>query len=333
MKSILSLGAIRKIWICVGMIVPVLLSTSSVYDYSSAESLARSGQVAIHANSPNERIHTYALTVIDQLSRQETFATWKNAELAIAPLGPGTHSWYVTISTKSKPTGYLIIGAQPSGGYSLVEYGLGPDLLFSQTTLQSALLESGLIPSISAQSLRSVRVERLYWSPLLAEWRITPNNGRGTAQYLDARNEDWLPEEDKGSDLQQLTSALPQVTNNNPNELFSIQHAAQPSLTTGKEFDPNDNLLWISSKPLPFTAKTFSKQLKSNKRLVFVSKDPTRTYSLTYPIFGSQTWTPPANSKLDSIIYVLTGSATSPRWIALDELLGKGDLYVYSKKE
>lgn len=136
--------------------------------------------IAPSGPAPKEVVQ-FAGQLINKLSGRKPFTDWQGASPEFQPLGPGMHAWLVTLTRDSQPVGYLIIGARPSGGYALIEYGAGPEPLFDTAALQRALAaENGR--SAQTDSLQGLQVEHLYAGPLLAEWRIVNRGIRANGE-------------------------------------------------------------------------------------------------------------------------------------------------------
>ncbi|GAA0133898.1 hypothetical protein YSY43_07380 [Paenibacillus sp. YSY-4.3] len=295
--------------------------------------------LAPSAPAPEEAVR-FAEQLIGKLSASKPFTDWKGARPEFQPLGPGMHAWLVTLTQDGKPVGYLILGARPSGGYALIEYGAGPEPLFDTAALQRAMAAESDVSTHSA-SLPShqaaLQVEQLYAGPTLAEWRIVDRTGQAkglqaqatlgeslTQQYRDARNADPLP--DNESVWQRLLSS--------PLQLSSAIVASGPSAPvpnpptiTADSFDPNDNLLWLASGKLKLTAASLTRELRQHQSLVFAARSEDRNYTLPLPVYGYQTWEQDSDTAAIERVYVMTGSTESPRFIAFDELAKAGQFY------
>lgn len=296
--------------------------------------------IAQAAPAPEEAVR-FAEQLIGKLSASKPFTAWKEARPEFQPLGPGMHAWLVTLTQDGKSIGYLILGAKPSGGYALIEYGAGPEPLFDTVALQRALAaESGVsahsasLPPHSA----ALQVEQLYAGPTLAEWRIVDRAGQAAGlqvqaadrgdslplQYRDARNADPLP--DNESIWRRLLASPPQLSSAT---VASGSAAAIPDrpTKTADSFDPNDNLLWLASDQLKLTASSLTQELRQHKALIFAARSEDRNYTLPLPVYGYQTWEQGDDTATIEHVYVMTGSAASPRFIAFDELARTGQFY------
>lgn len=294
---------------------------------ASFQSVQAAPSAVTTTSAAPEPLRRFAAQAIDQLAKTEPFAAWRHADSIIEPLGPGTHSWHVTVqsdkSSNNPILGYLIISITPEGEYKLVEYGLGPNSVFADPVLKSGLADLGL--SLSNRS-RPI-VTPVYGGPLLAEWMIhTAADQSNTVQFLDAVTGELLPENQASFSKQEADYTPPLMA------AGSGQHhlSAESSITLAEPFDPYDNLLWMTGGALRVSQSTFEHVLQANKRLVFVTTDPDRTYSFPLSVYGYQKWSLDSNSPADSAIYVLSGSDSTPRWIALDALLPGGKFVAYT---
>ncbi|WP_164515156.1 hypothetical protein [Paenibacillus lentus] len=285
---------------------------------------------ATHAPAPKDAIQ-FANQLIHKLSGDKPFTNWKGADHEFQPLGPGLHAWLVTLYQNNTPVGYLIIGAHPSGGYALIEYGAGSEPLFDTAALKRALAAEH--SASDRLALQSLEIQQLYAGPLLAEWRIINRadksigmhaaNDALALQYRDARNADPLPDNEsiwqKMRSVPIKLSALI-ITSGQP------QAAPDPPTITAESFDPNDNLLWLTNDKLKLTPSSFAKELRQHKSLIFAARGEGRNYTLPLPVYGYQSWTQVDDTRAECL-YILTGSAKSPRFIAFDEIAKAGQFY------
>lgn len=291
-----------------------------------------------------EDLREFAREVISKLARTEMFQSWGDAdEPVIEPLGPGTHSWLITIpliesnpaGTDSTGPGYMIITAAGPGEYKLVEYGFGADSIFSSRTLGDALNEYGL--NSPDQKSNKLNVAPVYGGPVLAGWRVSGVSGGKETVFLDALNGEQLPENDRTWNKQEKQYKAP-VTAAGSRERLLIPD--QPVLTS-TEFDPYDNIKWMTEQALDVAPNTLTKLLTRNKELVFVTSGPSRTYQIPLPVYGFQMWNVQSASSANdrqlsklspsSSTYVLTGTETSPRLIAVEALTEAGKFVNYTE--
>ncbi|MGP0583443.1 hypothetical protein [Paenibacillus timonensis] len=268
-----------------------------------------------------EALRLFAAEAIGQLAQAKPFTAWAGAATAIEPLGPGTHSWLVTVSAG----GYLIISATESGDYKLVEYGMGTYSVFDPALLEAALRQSGL----GAAAAGRVTAVPLYAGPALAAWKVRLPDG-GEPQYVNAADGEWLPETTGSWDKQAGGYAPPRLAASSRAPL-----SPAPIVYTSSRFDPYDNLLWMTAKPLALKSDAFIGKLKASRQLVYAASGPERTYSFPLPVYGYQTWTnnsplaaPSAGAEAEAV-YVVTGTDTAIRLIALDALMESGKFVTF----
>ncbi|MGG6310277.1 hypothetical protein [Paenibacillus macerans] len=295
------------------------------------------GLAGLQAGEPTpEAVRRFAADAIGQLAQAEPFTAWAGAATAIEPLGPGTHSWLVTVAAASATgrdgasplpasaqRGYLIISATESGDYKLVEYGMGAYSVFDRALLEAALRSSGLG---AAETAGGVTAVPLYAGPALAEWMVRLPEG-GEPRFVHAADGEWLPETAGSWDKQAAGYAAPRLAAGSRDPLTPGR-----IVYTSDRFDPYDNLLWMTGNPLTIQPDTFIDKLKASKQLVYAASGPERTYSFPLPVYGFQTWTDrgePNDQRTPAPVYVLTGSDTAIRLIALDALLGSGKFVAF----
>ncbi|WMT39353.1 hypothetical protein RE628_18100 [Paenibacillus sp. D2_2] len=168
-----SVSLMLKILLCTGILLPSGFEAQVLI----ARTMAAPTQVScIQAAAPDGLKH-FAEDTIHRLAATKPFAHWKNAKTVIEPLGPGTHSWLVTVCSDgqgnsavehSTSAGYLIISVTDQGEYKLIEYGTGEDSIFSPSALKSGLDHIG----IKLDSNPDLIVVPLYAGPTLVEWGL-----------------------------------------------------------------------------------------------------------------------------------------------------------------
>lgn len=284
-------------------------------------------QTADHAP---EQLRLFAAEAVRKLAQTEPFSTWHGAKIVIEPLGPGTHSWLVTVipgqsGGNSRSNGYLIISATSNGEYKLVEYGLGENPVFAPSLLKAALKNSELAGELTAEQLSQIRITPMYAGPALAEWMIRLPDGE-SPRFIHAADGEWLPETAETWERQAALYKAPQ----HAADSGEAKLAPGRIVFTADAFNPYDNLLWMADSPLSVKQETFIRKLQSSKQLIFAAAGPERTYSIPMPIYGYQTWqdstssgadAAPGETPLNGSVYVLTGEGPSIRLIALDALL------------
>lgn len=321
---------LTSIFICASLalapISPALSASSSNYYVVGTNTVLAVGNE--QATIPQE-LHQFATVVIQDLSQHQLFTHWKGAEPIIEPLGPGTHSWLVTIldqegNTNGSTSGYLIISVTANGEYKLIEYGIGPDSIYSKSTLDNALLESGVQP---IQPNNRGNIIPLYSGPALAAWTIR-NRGGTHDLFLDAVTGELLPENENSWNIQ-APSYIPPDSALGSKEINPIGHTtttiSEAFVHYADSFDPYDNMLWITGQAINVNQQAFEQILTKKQRLVFVTTGDNRTYSIPLPIYGYQKWTHESISTL----YLMSGSTSSPRFISVQALIDAGQFKNY----
>ena len=264
------------------------------------------------AEAPKELVSFAELTV-QQLLEQEPFQGWGNAQLQFFPLGPGTHSWLVTLSSDQKNNGYLILAAKEDGGYILSEYGAGEYMPYQLSQLHQALQLTG-----------SPQVEALY-APLLPVWKITY---KGQAPvYIHAITMEELPFiEEEWEELSGSLQAHPAGVTTDMKSPTKITSRINSSI----ESDPYTNLTWITRPQLNKTnPKQMITYMKQNKSLVFTAPNRNAAYAAPFVITGFQDWS--ASSPTDtSSVYAATGQ-DGGRFLPFSMLIEQGELRLLTK--
>ncbi|MDF2923964.1 MAG: hypothetical protein K0R57_2878 [Paenibacillaceae bacterium] len=177
------------------------------------------------------------------LSKEPGFEAWSAATWSVYPLGPGTHSWMILLQGNGQEIGYMIIASTKEHTYKLMEYGLGPNPLFSMNTLYQSLVQRALIPdTIPYESFAqepSMKLTRWYILPLQAVWEVQQGT---TTLYLDAKTGEELP--DIGSWLTG-TKEIQQVLSQYPLSSGVISESQ-----TRADFDPFMKTTWLTETPL-----------------------------------------------------------------------------------
>lgn len=218
-------------------------------------------QLQAHTLAAPEAIITFEDQIeawIRTLSDQQGFEAWKDARWTRHPLGPGTHGWLILLHKNGREIGYMVVGSTTDGKWSLTEYGVGENPLFSMKTLYRSLVQHELIdPSIdffAYLQAAPLPPERVYYSPLHAVWKIAHGS---EWIYLDAKTGEWLPLSDPSfSSLQSPDHAELGL----PIAGLSVKKALL--LPT---FDPFDDTDWITDKPIRFeSAQHFAAALTAD---------------------------------------------------------------------
>ncbi|MNO55980.1 hypothetical protein D3C76_464810 [compost metagenome] len=296
---------------------PYSSTNPDAFNYTIVSSVGNQGAAV------SEELRKFAAIVIEELSQQQPFTAWNEAAATIEPLGPGTHSWLVTIqdretSSSNSASGYLIISVTETGEFKLIEYGLGPDSIYARSTLDNALNNSGL-------TLRrnNWEIAPVYSGPVLAEWAINQAGDSKVEHYLDALTGELLPENESSWQLQASRYVPPErAAGSNP----ATQGEPNPLVHTSDSFDPYDNILWMVENAINLESEAFEDILLKHKRLIFVSSGQDRTYSVPLPVFGYQKW----SLKDDFTLYIMSGTESSPRFISLQALNDSGEFIKYN---
>jgi hypothetical protein len=116
---------------------------------------------------------------VSELSQEEQFHDWNQAQWVKTPLGPRPNVWYIQIKDERSIKGYLVV-ALANEHWRLLEYGLGELPLYA--------------PSFEPTGNRHSVKERLYMDALHSVWRVTENK---TNRYIDAKTGTILPIDDQ----------------------------------------------------------------------------------------------------------------------------------------
>ncbi|WMT39354.1 hypothetical protein RE628_18105 [Paenibacillus sp. D2_2] len=154
---------------------------------------------------------------------------------------------------------------------------------------------------------------------------IGSRNKEDLTHYLNALSGENLPETPQSFAKQAAKYTPPgSAAGSYPNTDLT---PAVKAVQTAVQFDPYDNIMWMTSKALDMSPETFEQIITAKKRLIYVSSGGDRTYSVPLPVFGYQLW---EQSKADTAsIYVQSGTESSPRWISLESMLNAGKFVIY----
>ncbi|WP_433943586.1 hypothetical protein [Paenibacillus sp. SN-8-1] len=302
-----------RISVCTALLIGGTQSIAA--SYTEAAPAVQIGQASEKPQNPSE-LNQFVRDLLGCLSDKDPFQGWKKAEFIAEPLGPGTHAWLITLRTPSPSGGYLIIGAKPGGGYALIEYGLGEEPLFAAKSLEHAL---ALVRDWGEE--RDLLIEKLYAGPTLAEWKISAKGSTEESRYFDAVSGELLPETDT-SWAKQANITVP----SDPSVVHSGSLVTAPMKTviTARAFNTYENIAWMNQKALNVNNQnSFIKHLKLKKKLVYASLGQGRTYSISLPVNGYQSWT---HLRTESL-YVMSKLDGSIRWISLASLESMGEFY------
>ncbi|MGO4730027.1 hypothetical protein [Paenibacillus sp. 2KB_22] len=245
-------------------------------------------------------------------------ANWKNADLDFYPLGPGTHSWLVQAALDGKPIGYMIITATEQGHLILSEYGQGEQSPYNNELLGQALDRQHV--NLEALLAGGGELHLGYALPLLAYWKVEQPNQ--PALYIDATNGDVLP-----SELLKLLEADSRQGSASITNLSTAPSGSVGPLHLRPAFNPADNLLWMTSKPIVANRVQDVIQHEENQEIVFSADDRNVVYGGPLPVSGYQLWH--TDQKAESILYVALGGKTSiQRFVPLSTLQLDGQFYI-----
>lgn len=280
-------------------------------------------------NNPNpapSALKSFSETVVNQLSKEQVFTSWSRSKLQYFPLGPGTHSWLVTVSTVSteqKELGYLIFTAKDidSEEYILSEYGTSPSVPYHLDSLQQTLTQLENNSSSSGNRVPT-HIEPLY-SPLLPLWKVT--FAQEEPLYINALTMEILPwDEAHWKTLNLQTTELNGVH-------FSSKDTAYTSLQAVSregQRDPYDNLMWITSPKLSaLSDQEFETYINNHNSLVFTSPNRNDEYGGPFAVSGFQKW----NSNQDTsqqTVYAAIG-LSGHRYVPLSILRNKGEFHAF----
>lgn len=267
---------------------------------------------------------------IAALTKGEGFETWKTAKWESLPVGPGTHSWLVTIRKDRLEVGYLIVGAMEDGKhYKLLEYGLGQQPLFSFNTLYQSMMQQALIDSqlslTAFSSDTTWKKERFYLSTLENFWRIT----HGTeVYYLDAKTGEILLNSvdplETNVELLGASAANPSAKEDpklaTSDVLTSLKPAQIKETSVTRAFDPFEKPSWVEGKPLSIRSIGMLKHaLQAHPKLTYMTKLYQQKIIYPFALTGYQIWN-------EGEVYIALDDEGA-RYIPLSSLLHAGSFY------
>lgn len=317
----------------------VILFTAAFVPASSISHAAASPTTSVkqwtYTNAPN-KLEAFAEQTIEDLTEHLPFKSWQDANLDYTPLGPGTHSWLVTIEDNTKPLGYLIITSDDMGGYVLSEYGIGSELPYSLAPLEDTLVKVGLLkvnPKMSSSAPPSLPkgsiVEALY-SPISPYFKVTL---KGKAPiYVHAVTFDIMDD----PNIDKLPKSL--TLKNGTDLLKSSSEAWLPSsvIRTDGEPDPYQNLHWLTSPALSIKNGDDIIDLLSpgnRKSLVFTVKDHNAAFGAPFNLTGWQSWSTSGKLRPQAIYVTVPQRNTDLiRFVPVVNLIGTGKFQEESSK-
>lgn len=262
---------------------------------------------AIRVLAPKEesKLETQVTGWIEGLAIDPAYSRWRGAVRSVYPLGPGTHTWLVTLhGNGDEIIGYMIVSEHPDAQrYSLDEYGTGENPLYSMNTLYQSLIQHELIdPRITYEAFwqndNLIRKSRIYLGPLMTFWKITI---RHDSLYLDAKTGELMPNLDDYVDqVANLTAMSPWILQLDKTVVVA-------------SFDPFERTNWLrKDSPTLQDAVSLMTMLDRRERVTFVSKrlDGKLTYALA--VTGYDQW----------LVRTDSGGTTATS-------SGTGDLYVH----
>jgi hypothetical protein len=200
-----------------------------------------------------------------ELAKEEGYEDWADAQWTRYPLGPGMHGWVILIRKDGKEIGYMIVNATSDGQLRLTEYGSGEYPLFGTETLYRALIKIGPFAAEDTPSGSPWNrwpppdVERLYYGPLHAVWKI--RLGQETV-YADAKSGELLPlTEDSFSALTVRDGSL------------SDRKARIEARLRLPAFDPFERTNWAGGRPLEIAdIDDLAEALADGKRITYAAR-------------------------------------------------------------
>lgn len=216
----------------------------------------------------SERFENAVNGWVAELSRQPGFEAWKDAKWTRQPLGAGLHGWIVTLTADGRAVGYLVVAAEPEGGFQLAEYGRGEYPLFGEQSQAALPQASGLLRT------------RFYLDAFYALWLSGPE---GREAPFDAITGEQLPV--NADALRQLAAE----TNKKTGKLTSAGRVAQAAELSG--FDPYYNLSWIKEEPAAVPdAEALIASLDDGNRWICVAELYGGAVAFAYAVTGYHRW-------------------------------------------
>lgn len=248
-------------------------------DAASAAPAARAVYQIYDSLSIKEQAQKWA----EELSAQERYKTWRNANINVSPMGPGTHSWLVELTQSDKTiVGYIVIYATEEGGFQLGEYGIGAYPLFNEQALKLSLLQLELLP-------HAIKAERLYGDPLHAAWRITSKQA-AAVYYTDAVSGEGLPiEKDQEWEDEQKTATAEKLRYG----LTEADRKLKEQFGLMASFNPYGRLPWLTKKPLVLKDGDYSslfQVIQSNKEIRYTTESYNGKMRQVWSVVGFDIW-------------------------------------------
>lgn len=334
MKSLPSTSKIIAVLLSFHMLMPAVQDCApvSAADISISSptivELSKDGALSMDQSllSPAPTLlKTFSETIVKQLSEQQVFTSWAHSELQYFPLGPGTHSWLVTVSKDDKELGYLILTAKDTDSeeYVLSEYGTSASVPYHVTSLHQTLEQLELISSSSNKNVNPITIEPLY-SPLLPLWKVS--YGQQETLYLNALTMEVLPWDE--SHWKKLSMQNTELSGAHFSTTDPSYTSSQAILRKGQR-DPLKNLMWITSPKLAvYSDQEFESYINQHNSLIFTSPNRNDEYGGPFAISGFQKWH--SNQGVsEQTIYAGTG-LSGQRYLPLAVLRAQGEFHAFS---
>lgn len=291
------------------------------------------------------QLEAFARDTVAALAQHAPFHSWSSAGLSYMPLGPGTHSWLVTLEDEGKPLGYLIITGDTAGGFTLSEYGLGTDLPYSMAPLINSLAASRIIiPSESAAADQrqpaslppGSRAVALY-VPAAPYWKVTVQDSSKPV-YIHAVTYEILPSAptarketdiyNPNSNAVTAVSVAGKSGSPNVNRKAANWKADAPALSD-QDAQPYHNLAWLTSPKLQVRKGSDLTRLLpagSGKSLTFTAASKRNAqYAAPFSLTGWQRWTVPSSESI--YVAVPHPDLDMMRFIPADYLIPSGNFH------
>lgn len=280
-------------------------------------------------------VQQFALQQVKALgSLQQMDQGWNQAQLDFTPLGPGTHSWLVNAHIDGTSVGYMIITANRTGNLQLSEYGQGEHHPYDL----SLLLQSLQRHNLNLEELSHAEdIQLRYGSPLLAYWKVE-QSGVGTI-YIDATNGDTLPNGavkamERESRVEHTRPPSPTLSmsvqlQSRTDDLSKVSSFSVEPFYVQPDFDPADNLLWITSEAVPVTSlQPLVQQWRDHQAIVFSADDRNVLYGGPLPVTGYQVWRMDNGSEQKEYV-AIGGHSSVRRFVPIDTLMKDGHFYTF----
>lgn len=308
-----------------------LISTTLLTCFPAANSAltVSASAAATTAHKVPQQLETFTKQTIEDLAQHIPFNSWQDADVVYTPLGPGTHSWLVTLKDDKKPLGYIIITSDDHGGYILSEYGIGSELPYSLAPLKNTLASTVILQENMQKKQdksptlpKGSNIKALY-SSVAPYWKITLKDKKPI--YVHAVTYEIIP--DPPSTKAPLA---PMKDNALSLNLTSGKNtwSSGTVITTKADQDPYQNLMWLSKKALPIrTEKDLVSHLpaESQTSLVYTADKQNAAYGAPFHVTGWQRWTHRDKPNAE-VIYVTVPQRNTDliRFLPANHLIGPG---------